>query len=208
MCIRDRTAEADKVRLAITDPFGDEMFNDEIDKADNQFSHFIQIGDRSEGVYTVTPEVDDVAQEAIAYYMAKDLIQLRPFAIIDFYSSELDYENVKNYTLQFEAKTNQWTYLLNLGKDYTGSTISIEDTRDTPEITFKSTGEEDLTEGSILTFSSFEVDDDSVEAAIAYHQTPIADFDLVIEKNGDRTEIQGLPNPSIHHTKTEMHINI
>ncbi len=203
-----QVVEADKVELAITDPFGDEIFNDEIDKGDNEFHHLVQIGKHKEGQYTLTPEVDDVAQEAISYYLAKNLKQLRPFALIDFYSSELDYENIKNYTLQFEAKTAQWTYMLNLGKDYTGSTISIEDTRDSPEITFKSTGAADLTAGSILTFESFDVDDNSVEAEIAYSQTPIADFDLVITKNGDQTEIQGLPNPSIQHTKTEMHINI
>lgn len=203
-----KVVEADKVELAINDPFGTEVFNDEIDKGDNQFFHLIDYSNRKEGQYTMTPEVDDVAGDSTSYYLAKNLKQLRPFAIIDFYSSELAYNSVKNYTLQFEAKTAQWTYLLNLGKDYTGSTISIEDTRDSPEIAFKSTGGADLTAGSVLTFESFDADDDTTEAEIAYNQTPIADFDLVIEKNGDRTEIQGLPNPSIHHTKTEMHINI
>jgi len=203
-----KTVSADKVELAITDPFGAEMYNDEIDGIGDQFNHLIEIGNRPAGLYTITPTIDDVEQAEEAYYLGRDLKKLRPFAVIDFYSSELDYENVKTYTIQFEAKTSQWKYMLNLGKDYTGSTITIEDTRDIPEIIFKSTGGNDLSEGNVLTFSSFDADDDTQEVEIAFNQTPIADFDLVIEKNGDQTEIQGLPNPSIHHTKTEMHINI
>lgn len=203
-----QTAEADTVDLTITDPFDTEILNEEMEQAGTQFSHLFQLGNRAEGLYTFSHSIDEVAQADERYYLAQDLKHLRPFAIVDFYSSELDYENTKTYTLQFEAKRSQWTYLLSLSKDYSGYTIGIEDTRDNPEASFKSTGDNALTEGSVLTFSSFKASDDSQELEIPFDETSIPDFDLILEKNGDRTELQGLPNPSIHHTKTEMHINI
>lgn len=202
------TSQADTIDLTVTGPFGEEVFQGEMDKNGTRFSYLMELGNRSEGLYTFSTEVDEVAQPDELFYLAQDLVKLRPFAIIDLYSSELSYARANRYSIQFEAKKAQWKYLLNLGKDYTGSTISIQDTRDTPEITFKSTGRNDLSSGSLLTFESFKADNEAEAAEIGYSDKPIPDFDLIIEKNGNRIEVSGLPNPSIQDTKTEMHINI
>lgn len=203
-----KTIAATKVELEILDPFNWQILDEEIDKNDQQFSHLVDIANRPEGKYTFTPTTDNVEQSPELYYLSEDLPQLRPFAVLDFFSSELSHVSPKAYTLQFNAKKSQWKYQVSLGKDYTGSTISVNDTRDTPEITFKNTGGNDLSRGKVLTFASFKASNNNEAAEIAYDETPISDFDLVIEKNGDRTEIKGLPNPSVHIPKTEMHINI
>lgn len=203
-------SSASEIQLLITDPFNDTMYNDDMDKNEKQFSYLVDIGNRSPGKYSFKPTIDGMAQATESFYVSDDLMKDRPLMVLDFFSSELSYASTKTYTLQFEAKKTQWKYVVTLNKDYTGNTISIRDTKDTPTVAFKKVDGTTLTKGSTLAFESVKVANANSAEKIPFSEAPVSDFDLIIKKddNGDETEIKYLPNPSIQSPKQEMYLSI
>lgn len=200
-------SQADKVMVRITDPFGRSFLAGTV-QIGTRYTRPLDLGNRMEGRYSLGLIEDDVDQETNHLYLSEGLWRKRPFVIADIFSSQLDYQQIKEYSISLSSKRSTWTYLINLSKDYTGSTISIEDARESPEVFFKQTGPNSQKAGDTLRFTTYKINQPDEEAEIAFQESPIADFNLIIEKNGTKTEIRGLPNPAIDQVKTEMHINI
>ncbi|MCE7991895.1 MAG: hypothetical protein HEP71_07940 [Roseivirga sp.] len=203
----DRQSAANEISLKSIGPFGDSETRNMI-KDGSRFTSTFDLGNRPEGKYLLTATEDGQEKEAYAVYASEELWKTRPFALMDIFTSQLDYNNVKTYYIRLAGKRIVWTYRVNLGKDYSGSDISIEDSRENPEVLFKMVGNTNQASGKTLTFKSYRADIPDKRARIRFKQTPINDFNLIIEKNGTKTEIKGLPNPPIDQVKTEMHINI
>jgi hypothetical protein len=202
-----KQANANKIRIRITGPFGTTVVGS-LTKTGNQFAMPMDLANRPEGKYTVQTRIDGQNQPPEHFYISEMLWQKRPFAIMDVYSGELRYDQPITYSISMASKKSLWTYKVNLGKDYTGSTITIEDSRETPEVVFKQVGNQNQTAGKVLTFTSYKAAEPNRPSEIAFSEAALNDFKLVISKNGTTTEITGLPNPSINQPKTEMHINI
>lgn len=203
-------SEATDIRLKITDPFGVIVFNDSMKRSGASFSHLVDIGSRVTGKYSFEATIDGVVHMPVDYFLSDDLNQKRPFAVLDFFSSELSLEYSTHYTLTFNPSKAQWKYLVTLGKDYTGNTLFIKDTKDEPTVAFKLTRNEVLTKGSTVSFESVNIADQEKVKEITFSEAPIADFDLIIKRNdnGDEIEIKKLPNPSILNLNQEIHITI
>jgi hypothetical protein len=161
-------------------------------------------------MYSFETTLDGVVQTSVEYYLSDDLNRKRPFAALDFFSSELSIEHPAFYTLKFNPSKAQWRYLVTLSKDYTGNTLSIKDTKDVPTVAFKLTKNEVLTKGSTVSFESVNVADQEQVMKIPYSESPLTDFDLIIQRidNGDEIEIKKLPNPSALNLNQEIHITI
>lgn len=202
-----KQSDADEIRVRITGPFGTTV-SGRMTKTGNQFALPMDLADRPEGKYTLQTRIDGQNQNPEYFYISEMLWQKRPFAIMDIFSGELRYDRPITYSIRLAAKKSLWTYRVNLSKDYTGSTITIEDGRETPEVIFKQVGNQNQSAGKILTFRSYRAADPNRPSRIAFSEAAQNDFKLVISKNGTTTEIVGLPNPAIDQPKTEMHINI
>ncbi|GAB5526577.1 MAG: hypothetical protein Roseis2KO_44490 [Roseivirga sp.] len=202
-----RQTGANEVTLKTTGPFGDSTTEQMIKQGDQFVSDF-ELGNRPEGRYQLEATEDGIKKPVDSFYVSEMLWKARPFALIDIFTQELDYSSPKNYYIRLGAKKAHWVYHVNLSKDYTGSTISIEDGREAPEVLFKVQGNVNLAKGKTLMFKAYKADDPHARAKIRFSEKPLTDFKLVIEKNGTKTEIAGLPNPAIDQVKTEMHINI
>lgn len=202
-----RQSEANEIMLKSTGPFG-ATYTREMLKQGERFTSAFELSNMHEGKYVLEATEDGQTKPAEAIYSSEILWKTRPFALIDIFTRQLSYEKPKNYFLRLGAKKVTWVYRVNLTKDYTGSSISIEDQRESPEVFFKLVGNASLAKGQSLKFRAFQIDKPGHTAQIAFSETPIKDFKLIIEKNGTKTEIAGLPNPAIDQVKTEMHINI
>ena len=201
-------SNATKVELQIHDPQGTLIHDQIMETSGDEFIHYFDRGSRLSGKYKFTVKEDNVAKAPVHFYLADHIKKLKPFGILDFFTSELNFNSPKNYVLHFDPKESQWTYQVNLQKDYTGSVVTLVDNRESPEITFKSTGNTSLLKGKVLTFESFQANDQNAKALIPFEQSPIDYFQLVITKNGDQTVMKNLPNPSVREPKSEIHINI
>ncbi|GEM_PF-4660941 len=202
-----RQSEANEITLKATGPFDSEHTVTML-RQGNEFQSLFELGNRPEGKYVLEATEDGEKKDSEAVYTSELLWQTRPFGLIDIFTNELDYSQSKTYQIRLSAKKSIWTYRVNLGKDYTGSNISIKDERESPEVLFKQVGNTSQIKGKTLTFRSYRINDPNKTLGIRFGQTPIKDFKLIIEKNGKKTEIGGLPNPAINQSSTEMHINI
>lgn len=200
-------SEANEISLKSTGPFG-ETQTTRMHKNGNRFTANFDLHNKPEGKYILEATEDGQIREAEAVYVSEVLWKTRPFALVDIFTNELNYDSKKKYYIKLTARKINWTYRINLSKDYTGSTISIKDERESPEVLFKLIGSNNKSKGKSLKFRSYQANRPNQKAKIAFNETPIGDFKLVIEKNGTMTEIPGLPNPAIDQVKTEMHINI
>lgn len=202
-----RQSGANEISLRCTGPFGDAQTSDMV-KDGNRFISTFDLGNQPEGKYLLEATEDGELKEAEAIYTSEFLWKTRPFALIDIFTNELSYNSEKKYTIKLKAEWVNWTYCVNLGKDYTGSTISIQDQRELSEVFFKLVGNKDQAIGKTLKFQLYKINEPNQTGKIRLNERPISDFNLIIEKNGTKTEIKGLPNPAIDQVKTEMHINI
>ncbi len=202
-----RESEANEITLKSTGPFG-ATYTSEMLKQGDRFTSAFELNNMPEGKYILEATEDGQTKPAEAIYSSEILWKTRPFALIDIFTRQLSYDKLRSYFLRLDVKRVNWLYQVNLTKDYTGSSISIEDQRESPEVFFKLVGNTSQIKGKSLRFRAFQIDKPGHTALIAYSETPISDFKLIIEKNGTTTEIAGLPNPAINQGKTEMHINI
>jgi len=200
-------SEADEVVLSIDDVHDQNVLEKPLHKQEDNFNLAVDFDTNREGKYTFKLSIDGSDQNPQHVFLCNELQRSKPTAVLEFFSSELSFDDPKSYTLKFEAREEQWKYMVMLKKDYSGSTISIKDTRETPLVAFKNEVN-DYAKGSTLTFESVEVDNDSNAMELKYSEEPIKDFSLIIEKNGVQNEVKGLPNPSTHQVKPEMYINI
>lgn len=200
-------SEANEISLKSTGPFGAVQTNMMVKNGD-RFTSAFDLGNRPEGKYLLEATEDGQKKEAVAIYSSETLRKTKPFALIDIFTNQLSYDSEKKYVLNMLVKKATWVYRVNLGKDYTGSTISIKDERESPEVLFKIAGNTNQENGKTLTFHAYKASSPGKRAQIKFSETPISEFKLLIEKNGTTTEIAGLPNPAINQVRTEMHINI
>lgn len=200
-------SEANEVILKATDPYS-AAFTTKMIKSGDVFTTAFDLGTRPEGKYLLQTINNGQVQAEEKIYTSELLWQTRPFAIIDIFSKELDYAGLKTYSIRLGAKKVLWTYRVNLTKNYTDSNIIIEDSREPSEVLFKLIGNTNQSSGKTLTFRPFNINAPAKYSKIRFSETPLNHFNLIIEKNGKKTEIKGLPNPAINQVKTEMHINI
>lgn len=115
---------------------------------------------------------------------------------------DVDYEELPNESnLTFSSTAAKWVYNVMLGRDFSGGTISIKNTKLGDPVLFAETSVlDDYIKGETVVFES--------NQAITKSDTPLTNFQLVAESDETELTINKLPNPAHNQVNSIVYLKI
>ncbi len=205
------TYTSSKVTLKIEDNQGDTVYEqdqtgfedpDDSSKFNFSFSVNLSIG-INQGRYKLKTFIDEILQDELDVYIFNrfdfpELIGVFELEIdnnIDY--TKLVYEAIMGFT----ASTTVWTYKIKLIRDFSGGSITIENTDVGDPLTFSETSVlVDYSPGETVVFKS--------DSSITKTEAPLTNFKLVVDSTSIDFTIDKLPNPTHNNTNSIVYLKI